>query len=91
MNEMTLLSRHRIQNSSPGDLSPNTPPFGQVTEAPHNTKSSRVSVFLKLEGQSGVRIRDLRLSNQAGFNPCTSAPAILHMMHNTLNKLMVAL
>ena len=28
MNEMTLSSRHRIRNSSPGGLNPNTPPLG---------------------------------------------------------------
>ena len=35
MIEMTLSSRHRIQNSSPGGLRPSTLPL--VTEAPHNT------------------------------------------------------
>ena len=40
-----------------------------ATEAPHN---SEFFVSLKLEGQSGVRARDLRLSKQAGL---TTAPA----------------
>ena len=35
MIEMTLSSRHRIRNSSPGGLRPSTLPL--VTEAPHNT------------------------------------------------------
>ena len=35
MIEMTLSSRHRIRNSSPGGLRPSTLP--SVTEAPHNT------------------------------------------------------
>ena len=47
-----------------------------VTEAPHNIESSRVSgketfCFLKLEGQCGVRARDLRLPKQAAL---TTAP-----------------
>ena len=35
MIEMTLSSRHRIRNSSPGGLRPSTPPLGH--EVPHNT------------------------------------------------------
>ena len=35
MNEMTLSSRHKIRNSSPGGLRPST--LLSVTEAPHNT------------------------------------------------------
>ena len=39
MNEMTLPSRHRIPNSSPGVRVR----YLSVTEAPHNIKSLRVS------------------------------------------------
>ena len=43
-----------------------------VTEAPHNMEHLLVSVFFfKLEGQSGVRTRDLRHSKQAAL---THAP-----------------
>ena len=38
---MTLASRHRFRNSSPGGPRPSTLLF--VTEAPHNTESLRVS------------------------------------------------
>ena len=74
MNEMTLPSRHRIRNSSPSGLRPST--LLQVTEAPHNIESTseRRSIFfvsMKLEGQSKVRTRDLRLSKQAAL---TTAP-----------------
>ena len=40
MNEVTLPFRHRIRNSSAGDLMPSTL---SVTEAPHNIKSLQVS------------------------------------------------
>ena len=40
MNEMTLPSRHRIQNSSLGGLRPST---ALVTGAPHNIELLRVS------------------------------------------------
>ena len=67
---MTLPSIHRIRNSSPGDLSP----LGH--RGSHKIESLRVSgtdiVSLELEGQSGARTRDLRLSNQASsLNHCT--------------------
>ena len=35
MNEMTLPSRHRIRNSSPGGLRPSTLPLG-YNGSPHN-------------------------------------------------------
>ena len=65
MSDMTLPSRHRILNSGPGDLSPTTLPLGHGDS--QNIESLRVSeekhfVSLKLECQSGVRTRDLRLS-----------------------------
>ena len=60
---MTLPFRHRIRNSSLGCLR-------LSTGAPHNIQSLRVSgddFFLKLEGQSGIRTRDIRLSKQAAL------------------------
>ena len=67
MNKITLPSRHRIRNSSPGDLSPSTLLLSHGgSSAPHNTYewSLRVSgkesfVSLKPECQSGGRTRDL--------------------------------
>ena len=40
---MTLLSKQKIRNSSPGGLRTNTLPL--VTEAPHNTE------FLQVDGE----------------------------------------
>ena len=51
MNEMTLASRYRIRNS--GGLRPSTLPLGHGGSPQYS---------LKLEGESGVRIRDIRLS-----------------------------
>ena len=76
MNEMALLSRHRIWNASPGDLGPSTLPLGH--EGSKNIESMRVSggetyLFFKLECQSVVRTRDRRLSQQAALS---TAPLI---------------
>ena len=62
MNQMTLHSRHRISNSSPGGWTQETI---SVTEASHNTESLPVRgefffVSLKPECQNGRRTRDLR-------------------------------
>ena len=67
MSKITLPSRHRIRNSSPGGLRPSTLPLSHGgSSASHNTYewSLRVSgkesfVSLKPECQSGGRIRDL--------------------------------
>ena len=72
--KMTLPSGHRSRNSWPGGLRPSTPPLGHGGS--HNIESLRVSgeehlVSLKLDDQSGVRTRDLRLSKQS---PLTTAP-----------------
>ena len=76
MNEITLPSKHKIRNSSPGGL-------GRVrylSEAPHNIKSLRVSregtffVSLKPKSQNGFRNRDLRLSKQAALTTAPGPP-----------------
>ena len=77
MDEMTLSSRHRIQNSSPGGLRPSTLP--PVTEAPHDTESLQVSgkkyfVSIEIEDQSGARTRDLRLSKQTALTTVPGPP-----------------
>ena len=76
MNEMTLPSRHRMRNSSPGGLRPSTLPLGHGGFPQYilfTTERGRsIFVSLKLEGQSGVRARDLRGS----FYHCTRAPAL---------------
>ena len=72
MNETTLPSRHRIRISGPGGLRSSTLPLS-VTEAPHNIETLRASgeetfISLRLEGQSGVRIRVPRFCKQAGLS-----------------------
>ena len=68
MNEMTLPSRLRIRNSSHGSLRPSTLPLGHGS-SPQYIEALRVSgethfVSYKLEGQSGVRTCDFRLSKE---------------------------
>ena len=65
MNEMTLPSRHRIRNSSPGCLRPSTLPLGHGGSPQYEIFTrERGKHFgsLKLEGQNGVQTRDVRLS-----------------------------
>ena len=74
MNEFTLPSRHRIRNLRVGGLRPSTLPLGHGG----NIESLRVSgeeafVSLKLEGQSGVLTRDLRLIKHSAL-PTTPGP-----------------
>ena len=68
MNEMTLLSRHRIRNSSPGGLRPSTLPLGHATSVPHNIESSRVSgeetfSFADTPREPSLAVRICRLKN----------------------------
>ena len=68
---MTLPFRHGIQNLGPGGLRPSWLPLGYGIPS-NNIESLRVSgeenvVSLKLEGQSGVRTRDLPLSKHAAL------------------------
>ena len=80
--EVTLPSRHRIRNSSPGALRPSTLLLSHGgSNAPHNTYecSLRVSgeeifVSLKPECQSGGRIRDLTTFQGEHFIATASAP-----------------
>ena len=72
---MKLPYRHSIRNSRPGGLRSSTLPLGHGGS--HNIESFRVSeeenfFSLKLEGQSGVRTRDLRLPKQPALNTAPS-------------------
>ena len=75
MNEMTLSTRHRIRNLSPGCLRPNTLPLGRGGSPKYwiivTSERERNILFLWNLGQSGFRTRDLRLSKQAAL---TTAP-----------------
>ena len=64
MTAMTLPFKHRIRNSSPGGLSPST--LSTILNL-YEGAGKKHSVYLKLEGQCGVRNRDLRLSKQASL------------------------
>ena len=78
---MTLSSRHRIRNSSPGGLRPSTLSLGHGGSPQFaSLRLSREETFvtLKPECQSGGRTCDLRLSRQAAITltytiHCTSA------------------
>ena len=82
INKITLPSRHRIRNSSPGGLRPSTLPLSHGgSSAPHNTYewSLRVSgkkrfVSLKTECQSRGRTRDLPSFQADRFITTASAP-----------------
>ena len=76
---MTLPCRHKIRNSIPDDLRPNTLPFGHGSSP--NIKSLRVSgeeafVSLKPECQSGVRTSDLPLSMQTALTTALGFPPL---------------
>ena len=80
--KITLPSRYRIRNSSPGGLRPSTLPLSHGgSSAPHNTYewSLRVNgkesfVSLKPECQSGGRTRDLPTFQAHRFITTASAP-----------------
>ena len=70
MNVMTLTSRHMIRDSSPGTL-----PLGHGGSPQYlifTSERGRNIFFLK--GQSGVRTRDLRLSQQAALTTAPGPP-----------------
>ena len=73
---MTLPSRHRSRNSSPGGLGPSTLPLGHGASSQYwiltNERGKKHLASLKFECQSGVRTRDLRLPRQAALTPATS-------------------
>ena len=72
---MTLLSRYRIRNSNPVGLRSSTITLGHGDSSQYwsftSERKKSIVFFLKLEGQSGARTRDLRLSKQAAL---TTAP-----------------
>ena len=72
---MTLPFRHRIRNSKPGGLRPSTLPLDHESSPQYRIftteRGRNILVSLKLEGQSGVRTRDLRLFKQTAL---TTAP-----------------
>ena len=77
MIEMTLPSRHKIRNFSPGGLRPSTLPLGHVGSLQYRIFTSEqgrnIFVSLKLD-QSGVRARDLRLSKEATLTTAPGPP-----------------
>ena len=78
MNEMTLPSRHRIQNSIFGGLRPSTLHLGHGGSPLYciftSERGKNFFDSLKLEGQSGVRTRNLRLSKQAALSTAPGPP-----------------
>ena len=83
MNEMTLPSRHRIRISNPGDLGSSALPRATILNL-CEWAGKKQFVSLKLEGQSGVRTRDLRHSKQADL---TTAIKRFLFMFNSLKGL----
>ena len=75
---MTLPSRHMIRNSNPGGLRPSSLLLSHGGSPRYwifTSEQGRNSFFsLKLEGQSGVRTRDLRLSKQAALTTAPGPP-----------------
>ena len=72
MNAMALPFRFRIRNSSPVCLRSSRLPLGHGGSPQHGIFTSErgrniLFLFFKLEGQSGVRTRDLRHSKQAAL------------------------
>ena len=82
---MTLPSRHRIRNSSPSGLKPSTLPVGHRGSPQYSIFTSEwgrnIFVLLKLEGQSGVQARDLRLSKQVSLSTAPGPPPITGEKH----------
>ena len=65
--EIRLSSEHRIRNSNPGEAEHVTSRSRRLPPPTSFTSERRKNIFvsLKLEGQSGIRTRDLRLPKQA--------------------------
>ena len=81
LNEMILLSRHKIRNLTLGGLRPSTLPLchwgsPQYWIFKYCESEKETFCFLKLEGQRGVRTRDLRLSKQAALTTAPEPPYI---------------
>ena len=74
-----------MNKMTPGGLRPWQARYLSVTEVPHNIVSLRVTgrivfVSLKLEGQSGARARELRLSKQAALTTAPGATPLLSLL-----------
>ena len=82
MNGMTLPSRHRKRNWSPGGLRPSTLPLGYGGSPQYSIFTSvwgrNILVFFKLKGESGARTRDLWLSKQADLTTAPGPPPRLN-------------
>ena len=65
--EIRLSSEHKIRNSNPGEVEHVTSRSRRPPPPTSFTSERRKTIFvsLKLESQSGIRIRDLRLPKQA--------------------------
>ena len=76
----TALSRYRIWNSIPSSMRPNTLPLGHEGFPWYwifqEWAEKKQFVSLKLEGQSGVQNRDLRLSKQAALTTPPRPPPL---------------
>ena len=60
-------------------------PYLSVTDVPLNIESLRVireENILKLEGQSGIRTRNLRLSKHAALTTASGPPPSMYWHHN---------
>ena len=91
MNEITLPSRHKIRNLSSGGLRQSRLLLGHGGSPQYSVITSerrRRFFFLNLEGQSGFRARDLRLSKQAAL-ATASAPACLPLQYTPVYLLIV--
>ena len=88
MKEVTLPSRHRIQNLGPRGLRPSTLPLGHRGSPQHwmwEWIGKKQFVSLKIEYQIGGRTCNLRLSKQAVFNHCARAPAWSGFKHAAIS------
>ena len=72
---------HSPRNSSLGGLRPSTLPLGHGCYPQYwiftSEQGRYIFFFLKPEGQSGVRDRNIRIFNEAALNHCTMTPASL--------------
>ena len=81
MNEMTLPSR--IWNSNLGGPRPSTLPLCHGGSPQYwIITSERGRNIVKLEGQSGVRTRNLRLSKHAALTTASGLPPSMYWHHN---------
>ena len=80
MNEMTLLSAHRIRNSSPGGPSTSTLPLGQGGSQQYwictSERGRNILFFSNLNVRARDETRDLRLSKQAAWTTTPDYPQL---------------